>query len=431
MESNLSLTMLMATNAARGCVPKNQNSIRQDVENHPCFGCCKKRPRSDVQSILTDLIYKDCLAELHRTTARGWGVVYLVKGNNYNALLQRQIAVTITKKKAVAAAKESVKEEDAAARATNDGLVDDGLGIEVPPRLSREQCKALYKELLASRRMLQSIFNERASILTPEVIEEIAHTVPLTEAELMTIDKMTPNSVKVLSGPILSFIQGWLKEKKIVVTKPFLSRGLLRRQQQQKMIPKNARGSRLALANQELMKKEEEDLEALWNAAEKMEKEALIDEDLLAAADEVEKSMSQSGVSQSGVSQSGVSQSSVSQSTLNQSTLNQSTLNQSTLNQSTLNQSTLNQSTLTPPDSKRVSLSSFSSSPSSGSSSRYFRQDAPARTSSPVTPTKQAIRMLGRKVVKQPGAEDYPVVDLTTNSPPPLSASQSASCEFV
>ena len=237
----------------------------------------------------------------------------------------------------------------------------------------------------------------------------------------MTIDKMTPNSVKVLSGPILSFIQGWLKEKKIVVTKPFLSRGLLRRQQQQKMIPKNARGSRLALANQELMKKEEEDLEALWNAAEKMEKEALIDEDLLAAADEVEKSMSQSGVSQSGVSQSGVSQSSVSQ----------STLNQSTLNQSTLNQSTLNQSTLTPPDSKRVSLSSFSSSPSSGSSSRYFRQDAPARTSSPVTPTKQAIRMLGRKVVKQPGAEDYPVVDLTTNSPPPLSASQSASCEFV
>ena len=423
--------MLMATNAARGCVPKNQNSIRQDVENHPCFGCCKKRPRSDVQSILTDLIYKDCLAELHRTTARGWGVVYLVKGNNYNALLQRQIAVTITKKKAVAAAKESVKEEDAAARATNDGLVDDGLGIEVPPRLSREQCKALYKELLASRRMLQSIFNERASILTPEVIEEIAHTVPLTEAELMTIDKMTPNSVKVLSGPILSFIQGWLKEKKIVVTKPFLSRGLLRRQQQQKMIPKNARGSRLALANQELMKKEEEDLEALWNAAEKMEKEALIDEDLLAAADEVEKSMSQSGVSQSGVSQSGVSQSSVSQSTLNQSTLNQSTLNQSTLNQSTLNQSTLNQSTLTPPDSKRVSLSSFSSSPSSGSSSRYFRQDAPARTSSPVTPTKQAIRMLGRKVVKQPGAEDYPVVDLTTNSPPPLSASQSASCEFV
>ena len=421
MESNLSLTMLMATNAARGCVPKNQNSIRQDVENHPCFGCCKKRPRSDVQSILTDLIYKDCLAELHRTTARGWGVVYLVKGNNYNALLQRQIAVTITKKKAVAAAKESVKEEDAAARATNDGLVDDGLGIEVPPRLSREQCKALYKELLASRRMLQSIFNERASILTPEVIEEIAHTVPLTEAELMTIDKMTPNSVKVLSGPILSFIQGWLKEKKIVVTKPFLSRGLLRRQQQQKMIPKNARGSRLALANQELMKKEEEDLEALWNAAEKMEKEALIDEDLLAAADEVEKSMSQSGVSQSGVSQSSVSQ----------STLNQSTLNQSTLNQSTLNQSTLNQSTLTPPDSKRVSLSSFSSSPSSGSSSRYFRQDAPARTSSPVTPTKQAIRMLGRKVVKQPGAEDYPVVDLTTNSPPPLSASQSASCEFV
>ena len=403
--------MLMATNAARGCVPKNQNSIRQDVENHPCFGCCKKRPRSDVQSILTDLIYKDCLAELHRTTARGWGVVYLVKGNNYNALLQRQIAVTITKKKAVAAAKESVKEEDAAARATNDGLVDDGLGIEVPPRLSREQCKALYKELLASRRMLQSIFNERASILTPEVIEEIAHTVPLTEAELMTIDKMTPNSVKVLSGPILSFIQGWLKEKKIVVTKPFLSRGLLRRQQQQKMIPKNARGSRLALANQELMKKEEEDLEALWNAAEKMEKEALIDEDLLAAADEVEKSMSQSGVSQSSVSQS--------------------TLNQSTLNQSTLNQSTLNQSTLTPPDSKRVSLSSFSSSPSSGSSSRYFRQDAPARTSSPVTPTKQAIRMLGRKVVKQPGAEDYPVVDLTTNSPPPLSASQSASCEFV
>lgn len=413
--------MLMATNAARGCVPKNQNSIRQDVENHPCFGCCKKRPRSDVQSILTDLIYKDCLAELHRTTARGWGVVYLVKGNNYNALLQRQIAVTITKKKAVAAAKESVKEEDAAARATNDGLVDDGLGIEVPPRLSREQCKALYKELLASRRMLQSIFNERASILTPEVIEEIAHMVPLTEAELMTIDKMTPNSVKVFSGPILSFIQGWLKEKKIVVTKPFLSRGLLRRQQQQKMIPKNARGSRLALANQELMKKEEEDLEALWNAAEKMEKEALIDEDLLAAADEVEKSMSQSGVSQSGVSQSGVSQSSVSQ----------STLNQSTLNQSTLNQSTLNQSTLTPPDSKRVSLSSFSSSPSSGSSSRYFRQDAPARTSSPVTPTKQAIRMLGRKVVKQPGAEDYPVVDLTTNSPPPLSASQSASCEFV
>lgn len=421
MESNLSLTMLMATNAARGCVPKNQNSIRQDVENHPCFGCCKKRPRSDVQSILTDLIYKDCLAELHRTTARGWGVVYLVKGNNYNALLQRQIAVTITKKKAVAAAKESVKEEDAAARATNDGLVDDGLGIEVPPRLSREQCKALYKELLASRRMLQSIFNERASILTPEVIEEIAHTVPLTEAELMTIDKMTPNSVKVFSGPILSFIQGWLKEKKIVVTKPFLSRGLLRRQQQQKMIPKNARGSRLALANQELMKKEEEDLEALWNAAEKMEKEALIDEDLLAAADEVEKSMSQSVLSQSGVSQSGVSQSGVSQ----------SSVSQSTLNQSTLNQSTLNQSTLTPPDSKRVSLSSFSSSPSSGSSSRYFRQDAPARTSSPVTPTKQAIRMLGRKVVKQPGAEDYPVVDLTTNSPPPLSASQSASCEFV
>lgn len=417
--------MLMATNAARGCVPKNQNSIRQDVENHPCFGCCKKRPRSDVQSILTDLIYKDCLAELHRTTARGWGVVYLVKGNNYNALLQRQIAVTITKKKAVAAAKESVKEEDAAARATNDGLVDDGLGIEVPPRLSREQCKALYKELLASRRMLQSIFNERASILTPEVIEEIAHTVPLTEAELMTIDKMTPNSVKVFSGPILSFIQGWLKEKKIVVTKPFLSRGLLRRQQQQKMIPKNARGSRLALANQELMKKEEEDLEALWNAAEKMEKEALIDEDLLAAADEVEKSMSQSVLSQSGVSQSSVSQ----------STLNQSGVSQSTLNQSTLNQSTLNQSTLTPPDSKRVSLSSFSSSPSSGSSSRYFRQDAPARTSSPVTPTKQAIRMLGRKVVKQPGAEDYPVVDLTTNSPPPLSASQSASqsasCEFV
>ena len=431
VESPVELTMVKAIAAARGLTSDFKEAYRQEVMTHDCFGCCRSLSKPDMQCILTELIYKDCLAESHRTSARGWGVVYLVRGLNYQALQSHAIRITITKKKKAAPAKTPAKEAEAMPAATNDGLIDDGFGSEVSPRLSVEQYQALYKELLASRRMLQSIFSERASILTPEVMEEIARTVPLTEEELMTIDKMTPNSVKIFSGPILDFIKGWLKEKGIVVTKAFNSRGLMRRQQQMKMVPKNARGSRLALANADVLKKKEE--AELLAAAEALESSGMLDEELLAAAEEVEKGMhvvggassfnpstinqssfNQSSVNQSSFNQSSVNQSSFNQSSYNQSSLNQSSLNQSSVNQSSYNQSSLNQSSLslsslTPPDSKRVSLSP--SSFSSSSVSKYFPQESTG-TPSQVSPTKRAMQLLGRKVVRKPDE----ITDLTGSS---------------
>ena len=392
----MELTMVKAIAAARGLTSDFKEAYRQEVMTHDCFGCCRSLSKPDMQCILTELIYKDCLAESHRTSARGWGVVYLVRGLNYQALQNHAIRITITKKKKAAPAKTPAKEADAMPAATNDGLIDDGFGSEVSPRLSVEQYQALYKELLASRRMLQSIFSERASILTPEVMEEIARTVPLTEEELMTIDKMTPNSVKIFSGPILDFIKGWLKEKGIVVTKAFNSRGLMRRQQQMKMVPKNARGSRLALANADVLKKKEE--AELLAAAEALESSGMLDEELLAAAEEVEKGMHAVGGA-----------SSFNQSTINQSSYNQSSLNPSSLNQSSLNQSSLSLSSLTPPDSKRVSLSP--SSFSSSSVSKYFPQESTG-TPSQVSPTKRAMQLLGRKVVRKPDE----ITDLTGSS---------------
>lgn len=396
VESPVELTMVKAIAAARGLTSDFKEAYRQEVMTHDCFGCCRSLSKPDMQCILTELIYKDCLAESHRTSARGWGVVYLVRGLNYQALQNHAIRITITKKKKAAPAKTPAKEADAMPAATNDGLIDDGFGSEVSPRLSVEQYQALYKELLASRRMLQSIFSERASILTPEVMEEIARTVPLTEEELMTIDKMTPNSVKIFSGPILDFIKGWLKEKGIVVTKAFNSRGLMRRQQQMKMVPKNARGSRLALANADVLKKKEE--AELLAAAEALESSGMLDEELLAAAEEVEKGMHAVGGA-----------SSFNQSTINQSSYNQSSLNPSSLNQSSLNQSSLSLSSLTPPDSKRVSLSP--SSFSSSSVSKYFPQESTG-TPSQVSPTKRAMQLLGRKVVRKPDE----ITDLTGSS---------------
>lgn len=391
VESPVELTMVKAIAAARGLTSDFKEAYRQEVMNHDCFGCCRSLSKPDMQGILTELIYKDCLAESHRTSARGWGVVYLVRGLNYQALQNHAVKITITKKKKAAPAKTPAKEAEAMPAATNDGLIDDGFGSEVSPRLPVEQYQALYKELLASRRMLQSIFSERASILTPEVMEEIARTVPLTEEELMTIDKMTPNSVKIFSGPILDFIKGWLKEKGVVVTKPFNSRGLMRRQQQMKMVPKNARGSRLALANADVLKKKEE--AELLAAAEALESGGMLDEELLAAAEEVEKGMHAVGGASS----------------FNQSSYNQASLNQSSLNQSSLNQSSLSLSSLTPPDSKRVSLSP--SSFSSSSVSKYFPQESTG-TPSQVSPTKRAMQLLGRKVVRKPDE----ITDLTGSS---------------
>ena len=396
VESPVELTMVKAIAAARGLTSDFKEAYRQEVMTHDCFGCCRSLSKPDMQCILTELIYKDCLAESHRTSARGWGVVYLVRGLNYQALQNHAIRITITKKKKAAPAKTPAKEAEVMPAATNDGLIDDGFGSEVSPRLPVEQYQALYKELLASRRMLQSIFSERASILTPEVMEEIARTVPLTEEELMTIDKMTPNSVKIFSGPILDFIKGWLKEKGIVVTKAFNSRGLMRRQQQMKMGPKNARGSRLALANADVLKKKEE--AELLAAAEALESSGMLDEELLAAAEEVEKGMHAVGGA-----------SSFNQSTINQSSYNQSSLNPSSLNQSSLNQSSLSLSSLTPPDSKRVSLSP--SSFSSSSVSKYFPQESTG-TPSQVSPTKRAMQLLGRKVVRKPDE----ITDLTGSS---------------
>ena len=421
VESPVELTMVKAIAAARGLTSDFKEAYRQEVMTHDCFGCCRSLSKPDMQCILTELIYKDCLAESHRTSARGWGVVYLVRGLNYQALQSHAIRITITKKKKAAPAKTPAKEAEVMPAATNDGLIDDGFGSEVSPRLPVEQYQALYKELLASRRMLQSIFSERASILTPEVMEEIARTVPLTEEELMTIDKMTPNSVKIFSGPILDFIKGWLKEKGIVVTKAFNSRGLMRRQQQMKMVPKNARGSRLALANADVLKKKEE--AELLAAAEALESSGMLDEELLAAAEEVEKGMhgvggassfnpssvNQLSFNQSSYNQSSLHQSSLNKSSLNQSSVNQSSYNQSSLNQSSLNQSSLSLSSLTPPDSKRVSLSP--SSLSSSSVSKYFPQESTG-TPSQVSPTKRAMQLLGRKVVRKPDE----ITDLTGSS---------------
>ena len=419
--------MVKAIAAARGFASDIREGCRQDVVNHDCFGCCRSRSKTDMQSILTELIYKDCLAESHRTSARGWGVVYLVRGLNYQALQNNAVKITITKKKPMAVARVTAKEAEAMPAATNDGLIDDGFGSDVSPRLSTDQYQALYKELLASRRMLQSIFSDRASILTPEVMEEIARTVPLTEEELMTIDKMTPNSVKIFSGPILDFIKGWLKEKAIVVTKPFNSRGLMRRQQQLKMVPKNARGSRLALANAAVMKKKEEELAALDDGG--------LDEELLAAVEEVEKGIcppvgaaliQPSAVNPSSftssinpssftatVNPSSFTSSSINSSsftaTVNPSSFHPSTINPSTLNQSSFNASSLSLSSPTPPDSKRVSLSP--SSLSSSSVSKYFPQEG-AAASSEVSPTKRAMQFLGRKVVRKPDE----ITDLTGSS---------------
>ena len=149
VESPVELTMVKAIAAARGLTSDFKEAYRQEVMTHDCFGCCRSLNKPDMQCILTELIYKDCLAESHRTSARGWGVVYLVRGLNYQALQSHAIRITITKKKKAAPAKTPAKEADAMPAATNDGLIDDGFGSEVSPRLPVEQYQALYKELLA------------------------------------------------------------------------------------------------------------------------------------------------------------------------------------------------------------------------------------------------------------------------------------------
>lgn len=267
-EIKCDLTANMVISAIRGLVGSINVNIRPLIEQHRCYGIGKQYTKPQLQQIVSELIYKDCLAEIHKVSARGFNVVYLTMGANANKILGGELKITISQRKKQALPPPPQPNPKTLTNSVVETPFVEECEMEVTSRIPEEYCVKLYEGLIASRSMFATFFGSAAaSVMTNTVMEEISRTVPTTEEELVTIDKMTPVFVKKFGASILNVVKEFLSNYHIELSKPFVSRGLIRKQQQKKL--------------EEAMKKPEI---------------IDIDDDLFKECDAIEKQMSQSAV---------------------------------------------------------------------------------------------------------------------------------------
>lgn len=309
------ITTNMVISAIRGLVGSINTYLRPMMEAHPSFGSGKKFNKTQMQQVIAELIYKDCLAEVHKVSARGFSIIYLTVGTNMQKLLNREITISISQPK------EKIVESPPPAVVSNtieETPFVEECEAELSPRIPEHYCTKLYEGLIASRSMFASFFGSAAaSVMTNPVMEEISKTVPTKEEELVTIDKMTPIFVKKFGSSILNVIKEFLANYHIELTKPFISRGLLRKQQQEKYRsekldgsgkPKNVNPSDViersrtvnppnVIAIEETKNRNPPNVIAMEKAKDKNPPNIIdIDDDLFKECDEIEQQMSQAVV---------------------------------------------------------------------------------------------------------------------------------------
>ena len=219
---------------ARGNVSKFPEMLRRRAESSPQFRCGKDLEKNLLLQVVNSLTSKDCLRICYRTNPSGFRHAYPQLGQNTDRLWSRQLPILLTvAKRARTQKKPAERVCETPEGATENGLVENELVREITPRLSEAAQREFRIALTACRNTLVSIYGSGVNILTNSVIEELAATVPTTEDELLTIDKITPIFVKKFGEPLLRFIRTHLHDNHIVLATPFCSRGLLRRRQQE------------------------------------------------------------------------------------------------------------------------------------------------------------------------------------------------------
>ena len=228
------LTTNRLVDVARGNVSKFPEMLRCRAENSPQLRCGKELEKNLLLQVVNSLTSKDCLRICYRTNPSGFRHAYPQLGQNVDRLWSGQLPILLTVAKKAKTPKKPAKQPCATPEgATENGLVENELVTEITPRLSEAAQREFRIALTACRNTLVSIYGNGVNILTNSVIEELAATVPTTEDELLTIDKITPIFVKKFGEPLLRFIRTHLHDSQIVLTTPFCSRGLLRRRQQE------------------------------------------------------------------------------------------------------------------------------------------------------------------------------------------------------
>ena len=264
----------MVISAIRGLVGGINTVNRPLVEKHPCYGCGKQYDKTQLQQIITDLIYKDCLAELHKVSPRGFSIVYLTVGSNADKLYHGELSITITQRKKVVTQPTPTSHTLESSKSIIETPFIEECEVEVTPRIPEEFCTKLYEGLIASRSMFASFFGSAAaSVMTNPVMEEISRTVPTTEEELVTIDKMTPVFVKKFGASILNVIKEFLTNYDIKIEKPFVSRGLLRKRQQEKMEAALKEKEKEEMNKKGIEMNDDDIDDDLWRECEQMEQE--------------------------------------------------------------------------------------------------------------------------------------------------------------
>ena len=228
------LTTNRLVDVARGNVSKFPEMLRCRAESSPQLRCGKELEKNLLLQVVNSLTSKDCLRICYRTNPSGFRHAYPQLGQNVDRLWSGQLPILLTVAKKAKTPKKPAKQPCATPEgATENGLVENELVTEITPRLSEAAQREFRIALTACRNTLVSIYGNGVTILTNSVIEELAATVPTTEDELLTIDKITPIFVKKFGEPLLRFIRTHLHDSQIVLTTPFCSRGLLRRRQQE------------------------------------------------------------------------------------------------------------------------------------------------------------------------------------------------------
>lgn len=190
--------------------------MRIEAESCSEFGCAKEISQDDLQTVINDMMKKGCLSESHRKNASGFNTVYITTGVRVELLWKHQLSFSLTK-----------------AKKTKNEMVKSDLEVEVNPRLPPAYQEKLLRELMELREKLKEM--KVFTALTGPVLEEISITVPTTEAELLTMDRVTPNTVNRFGAVLLECIHKFLDENHIVLKQPFCSRGLMRKQQEAAM----------------------------------------------------------------------------------------------------------------------------------------------------------------------------------------------------
>ena len=174
----------MVISAIRGLVGSISTVNRPLVEKHPCYGCGKQYDKTQLQQIITDLIYKDCLAELHKVSPRGFSIVYLTVGSNADKLYHGELSITITQRKKVVTQPTPTSHTLESSKSIIETPFIEECEVEVTPRIPEEFCTKLYEGLIASRSMFASFFGSAAaSVMTNPVMEKTSRTGPTTEEE--------------------------------------------------------------------------------------------------------------------------------------------------------------------------------------------------------------------------------------------------------